>query len=376
MHLLNLFMYFFLLTIQFQTISSFTSFTTESFVPRFRIAANTNIVTHSASLVRLSALKSKPPPRFDTFCDIIVGSWSGFTDELMSDYQSVDSSSSLMGGEVEEVMRSCGGAVQGIREVGVTIINKNDNYISDDDDSNKPYHNRADDGFIYFDCGSYTSGPVQQSPSEIASTLFPISASLTFAPYTKSKMKKRRLYLQIDLDHSLNLKNIHISNLINQSHDLRVDASNLSFETDASVTSEKIKVKWYKEELCSMPSINQPWMLQRVKWSQLTYDDEIELEEEGTNVESKQTVDDYIHGWVSIKSTSSSSSSTTKVWANKNLDLFVPDINDNNDPNSISIQMGAIYTSTNQARAITRQYSPSGMLQRIVMHKGIISHSS
>ena len=62
-------------------------------------------------------------PRFDAFCDNLVGPW----------VRSQDGRSF----PVEEVMRSCGGAVQGVREMQSEL-----------------YHNRADDGFIYFPCGS------------------------------------------------------------------------------------------------------------------------------------------------------------------------------------------------------------------------------
>merc|ERR1719491_2589881 len=53
-------------------------------------------------------------------------------------------------------MRSCGGAVQGIREVAIPIETADMGGKAE-----TMYHNRADDGFVYFDCGSYTQGPVQ-----------------------------------------------------------------------------------------------------------------------------------------------------------------------------------------------------------------------
>ena len=53
---------------------------------------------------------------------------------------------------VDEVMRSCGGAVQGIR-VG-----------------DGPLLNRQDDGFCFFDCGSWTQGPTKLTDGAAAST--------------------------------------------------------------------------------------------------------------------------------------------------------------------------------------------------------------
>mmetsp|Transcript_16690 Transcript_16690/g.43663 ORF Transcript_16690/g.43663 Transcript_16690/m.43663 type:complete len:274 (-) Transcript_16690:301-1122(-) len=68
-------------------------------------------------------------PNFDTFCQNAVGHWA-----------SAGSSSSSA--TVSEVMRSCGGAVQGVRETGGGA---------------GVYLNRADDNFAYFDDGSFTT---------------------------------------------------------------------------------------------------------------------------------------------------------------------------------------------------------------------------
>ena len=84
--------------------------------------------------VRTSALA----PSFDTFSAAAVGSWTG------TQYQwTADGATSGVPCEVvvDEVMRSCGGAVQGVRV----------------DDG--PLLNRQDDGFCFFDCGSWTQGP-------------------------------------------------------------------------------------------------------------------------------------------------------------------------------------------------------------------------
>ena len=59
--------------------------------------------------------------------------------------------------EVEEVMRSCGGAVQGIRELPLSsFILPGEGSASEE---RQTYHNRADGGFVYADDGSYTAGP-------------------------------------------------------------------------------------------------------------------------------------------------------------------------------------------------------------------------
>ncbi len=82
--------------------------------------------------VRTTALA----PSFDTFSAAAMGSWHGTRYEWPGDTNGVACTS-----VVDEVMRSCGGAVQGVRV----------------DDG--PLLNRQDDGFCFFDCGSWTQGP-------------------------------------------------------------------------------------------------------------------------------------------------------------------------------------------------------------------------
>ena len=85
-----------------------------------------------ATAVHTSALA----PSFDTFSAAAVGSWTGTQYQWPGDTNAVACES-----VVDEVMRSCGGAVQGVR-VG-----------------DGPLLNRQDDGFCFFDCGSWTQGP-------------------------------------------------------------------------------------------------------------------------------------------------------------------------------------------------------------------------
>ena len=77
-------------------------------------------------------------PSFDTFSAAATGSWTGTLYEWPGDANAVACES-----VVDEVMRSCGGAVQGVR-VG-----------------DGPLLNRQDDGFCFFDCGSWTQGPTK-----------------------------------------------------------------------------------------------------------------------------------------------------------------------------------------------------------------------
>ena len=83
--------------------------------------------------VRTTALA----PSFDTFSAAATGSWHG------TQYKWPGDTGVACTAVVDEVMRSCGGAVQGVRV----------------DDG--PLLNRQDDGFCFFDCGSWTQGPTK-----------------------------------------------------------------------------------------------------------------------------------------------------------------------------------------------------------------------
>ena len=86
--------------------------------------------------VRTSALA----PSFDTFSVAATGSWTGTQYQWTADGATNGVPCTAV---VDEVMRSCGGAVQGVRV----------------DDG--PLLNRQDDGFCFFNCGSWTQGPTK-----------------------------------------------------------------------------------------------------------------------------------------------------------------------------------------------------------------------
>ena len=58
--------------------------------------------------------------------------------------------------EIDEVRRSCGGAIQGIRELPLSLVFPESSCV---DLHQRTYHNRADGGFVYEDDGSYSTGP-------------------------------------------------------------------------------------------------------------------------------------------------------------------------------------------------------------------------
>ena len=147
------------------------------------------------------------PPRFDVFCDKIVGSW-----------QTPDGTQS-----VEEVMRSCGGAVQGIRD---------DFYL-----------NRADDGFVYFDCGTYSHGPVDTA----ATNTFMASLAVPKARILLSSSEGKT-------EATLAPKATFGGESTPRRDDLSLKVI------------KKPEYNVWRQIQCRMSSPSQPWMMQRVQW--------------------------------------------------------------------------------------------------------------
>jgi len=196
------------------------------------------------------AFQTATAPRFDAFCDNIVGPcFTSANGEQQLQQQDVDEGdgNGVDGGErmvVEEVMRSCGGAVQGIREVDGT------------------YLNRADDGFVFCDDGSYSYGPAQLPNEDSSSTS---SSWLTSISLTK----KHRILMvhgggpDDDLDSVILLSregvDEHVSTAI-------TTTASASFLVPLQVPDSGHRLQWLSVTRCRMPSSSQPWMLQRSQW--------------------------------------------------------------------------------------------------------------
>ena len=110
-------------------------------IDKLGVAVLVSLFTRSSAYAIIPATQraAAAAPRFDHFCDSILGQWHCTKDQRNF--------------EVEEIMRSCGGAVQGVREKEGAL-----------------YHNRADDGFVYFGCGTYSSGPLSLSSEGVKLT--------------------------------------------------------------------------------------------------------------------------------------------------------------------------------------------------------------
>lgn len=308
------------------------------------------------------------PPRFDTFSEQLLGTWTCCSD------QSDQSTDYGVVGCVEEVMRSCGGAVQGIREVPVDT---NDEGV---------YHNRADDGFIFFDCGSYTQGVIEQE--RLGDGLDPkatkpssLMGSLSFETIPKSRVlfhtmglpttdEKEEPYIIQSLVRSTSEMTTRKNNNDEENNGNNDDTSlDTALESDAPI--DDVSIEWHTNFICRMPTSSQPWNLQRAKFEKDTKSlptDTVHLEKhvyqdirdvnikgwvKNVNIERCTEEDDYIHH---IRGYNTLSDDVVSFLKNTK-----PKI----------IQMGAICMTTGLVKALLRCYdSNTGNLRAVILQNG------
>lgn len=180
-----------------------------------------------------AAFSPAASPRFDVFAERVLGQWSS------SSNGSGDTNRGNQGLplEVTEVMRSCGGAVQGVREVALL-------------DAEGMYLNRANDGWAYWEDTSYSIGPVKVSTEEDTETEFWTSLSLG---------KQSRLLVSVQWSPS--------SAPVLQPYLLaRAGREKVVALEKGDGKRPDAEVEWLYRCRCRMSSPSQPWMLQRVKW--------------------------------------------------------------------------------------------------------------
>ena len=270
-----------------------------------------------------------PPPRFDTFSERIIGKWYG-------------------NDEVEEVMRTCGGAVQGIRELEL-FENKQSH--------ERPYHNRANDGFVYFDCGSYSAGAVNLKVGDEASDNF-FMTSLTLH---KMPLQRTVLTTSISIDSTNTNIDSENSNYVSLTRGgSREDGeSNNHLNQNPQIETPE-GITWNDEIICRMPSAGQTWMLQRVKWEQFQ-ECEVQLPT-GNNVENNDVI-----GWNTLI-TRDNEHLLKYLFNNEQIrDYFTKEC-------SVILQMGAACKTTNYVAAIVRGYDNNGLLKSVVMQSGKFDH--
>jgi hypothetical protein len=292
------------------------------------------------------------PPRFDDVIEHLVGTWSN--PKTGNEY-----------GTVEEVMRSCGGAIQGMREVPISPPDRSETQV----ESFRPYHNRADDGFIFFDCGSYTQGPFH-STTNVNDDDKCFIATLVF-----QSIPKRRMLIQTNPNV---LMTVYMNMMRKKMDPSEKRIKQVVDDSDGNDLSRRnISLAWNNHIVCQMPTEGQAWMLNRAKWFKFEHISgrqpvDVSLELENTPFNGDSDIHEMM-GW-------------TESIVHKDVD----DINGNHRlsslldfnhlkevilPYSYIIQMGAYCNETKEVKALLRVYDDQNQLKSVILQHGVVCDS-
>lgn len=276
------------------------------------------------------------PPRFDVFCETIVGSW-------MTPIGADDSTSKPQ--SVDEVMRSCGGAVQGIKEMAC---------------QKAFYLNRADDGFIYFDCGSYSYGPLLVAEDATPpSTSTSSTSTMSSSGDSKEEDEETTTYMA-----SLSISKVRIVVTVNgdmkgnnHHHAVLYPKASIPGESDSppqtlSIISTKPKYEVGRQLQCRMSSPSQPWMLQRAQWESRRALEPAENEDPLTLLLP-------------------SNEGAYECWLEQ-VQVPAPAGDDRTSSTTTKVSMGICCTTSGYVKEITRTYdsSDSRKLTRVTLQEG------
>jgi len=264
----------------------------------------------------ISSTSWKPcvQPRFDEFASCAVGSW-------------VTRASPTEKHEVEEVMRSCGGAVQGVRELSPSL----------DANEEKIYLNRADGGFVYVDDGSYSFGPEKLDLTDETMAM----TSLAFTGSQRGWLTAKLSSEDGMLPQSTVLEMFRPISSVTEKLAV-VD----NLEQDASVPA----INWKRIQRVRMPNSSQPWVLARAKWEQQTLPDEASNDDD-------QSGTGPLMGWSFVETIGS-----------KENELFGDIIL--GSESSFCVHMMAICQESAVARSTTRCYDSTGLLKGVAFLEG------
>jgi len=311
-------------------------------------------------------------------------------------------------------MRSCGGAVQGIKEVPLLLPpplpdhnNDEDEDEDDNDDDEGPqtytnentserkYHNRADDGFVFFDCGSYVSLPKDISSSS-SSGVIPnnimcsLSLPTTNALESKRQQKIRTIIttgppsFQTLVRGSSGSSSIDLDTKTEEVYDDDGNDENdvNSYKMVIPLTCAPKLIRWEKGIVCRMSSPGQPWMLQRASWEKILRDDDIDggggntsssiqNEHELIRQEEADTGQSRTEGWITSFNADDNKDGEgiPKSYVGRDstkMSVVVP------EGTSIIVQIGSCCRITNEVKAILCFYGNKYELKGVSLQEGYI----
>lgn len=281
-------------------------------------------------IARLEETRSCPPPRFDDFSEPLIGKWSS------SSSSTTTSSDNPLTVEVEEVMRSCGGAVQGIREPSL-----------DSGSSSSIYLNRANDGFCFFRDGSYTQGPTSltsdsKEPSLSCLVLPTVGRLVVSHDYDDDAVSEVRAAMRTKPKFGREDPSLFETTATTTTSTslVQIDASD-DDNFDLPITIERIT-------RCRMPSPGQAWMMQRTKWESLLLCVVEETErKETTGGGDSLLSSSSVHYWTITES--------GRDFCNRIgiVDVVVDDISEST---TTILHCGVVCPATKAVRIVARQY--------------------
>lgn len=311
---------------------------------------------YSTSLSTDLSWKTCAQPRFDEFACSIVGPW---TQSTPSDEDVAKTATTY---EVEEVMRSCGGAIQGIKELPLSLLFQS---FTDED---RTYHNRAECGFVFFDDGSYTAGPerwdlaVSDEQSDGASSIAKMMMTSIAFP------NRRRVWLTAPLDETKitahtcsgdgNIEQLlppTVLELIRPSNTSTNQRNNdITAPFQQSLSSSQVPcITWKTIQRVRMPRLNQAWSLPRAKWEKASLiDEQVQNENNTTTEQHCQSVS--LAGWAFVRANDQG--------------IFSDVEND-----GIQVHMLSACSQTKIARSIVRCYGRSGLLRSVAFLDGFLA---
>ncbi|KAL3804715.1 hypothetical protein HJC23_008530 [Cyclotella cryptica] len=300
-------------------------------------------------------------PRFDDFASCIVGPWTPVTRS-----ESADVDVSTVSYEVEEVMRSCGGAIQGIRELPLSLLFPES---SDVDQEQRTYHNRADGGFVYTDDGSYSAGPEAWESERNTDSDDMVDSGLCMASLS---FGNHRLWLSATMD-SLSdarkkfegnsdvdvvsgptkLSNSPALELVRPSISVLKISSEQFVDTNPTEIPE---ITWRSMQRVRMPSHGQVWSLARAKWERTTFKSDDTGDEPTSNESSQPQASRSVIGLVQVEIISSDS---CRIFG----DLI---------DNGFNIAMLGVCMQTKCAKSTMRCYDTNGHVKAVAFLNGTI----
>jgi len=308
-----------------------------------RLQISTSTCSKRGVLHATPAIEWKPfaQPRFDEFASCTVGPWTTMS-------QSTSDATSKY--EVEEVMRSCGGAVQGITEIPLHLVYSD---LCEDEAELRIYHNRADGGFVYINDGSYSAGPEQfdfdkKIGTFDTSNLF--MASLSIA--------KQRLWLSSSIDsiyesHKQCGKDSSVVSVHDASF-VALSRPSSDFLSDNHMKShaDQVHVLWKSALRVRMPNPTQSWSLARAKWETTALN-----KHENGDIQRKVEIPTKGFAGLTEVEVISSKTSTT--------------IFDDLVEEGVMIRMIALCPQSTLARSVVRCYDTEGQLKSVAFLEGV-----